>query len=157
MPLHQETRVRSYTADQMYAVVADVERYPEFLPWCSKLIVQKREHQNRIEFITAEMFIAYPPLRERYISRVRLDPEKRTIEARHVEGPFQRLDTRWRFVPLATGSEVHFLIDFAFRSFVLTTVAGGVFGIAASRMAEAFVQRAETLYGAQRLSENLQQ
>jgi coenzyme Q-binding protein COQ10 len=147
MPLHQETRVLPYTAEQMYAVVADVQRYPEFLPWCEKLVVKKREQEDKIETITAEMTIAYPPLRERYISRVRLDPERRAIEARHVEGPFQRLDTRWRFVPLARGSEVHFLIDFAFKSVMLSAVANVAFGYVASRMADAFVRRAEQLYG----------
>jgi coenzyme Q-binding protein COQ10 len=152
MPLHQETRVLPYTADQMYAVVADVQHYPEFLPWCEKLVVKKREKQDGIEFVTAEMFIAYPPLRERYVSRVRLDPERRAIEARHVQGPFQKLDTRWRFVPLSQGSEVHFLIDFAFKSLMLSAVANVAFGFVASRMADAFVHRAEKLYR----SENLQ-
>lgn len=152
MPLHQETRVLPYTAEQMYAVVADVQHYPVFLPWCEKLVVKKREQEGGIETITAEMFIAYPPLRERYISRVRLDPQRRTIEARHVEGPFQRLDTRWRFVPLERGSEVHFLIDFAFKSLMLSAVANVAFGYVASRMADAFVHRAEKL----NRSENLQ-
>lgn len=147
MPLHQETRVLPYTADQMYAVVADVAHYPEFLPWCQKLVVKKREKDAAIEFITAEMFIAYPPLRERYISRVRLDPDRRSIEARHIEGPFQRLDTRWCFVPLPHGCEVHFLIDFAFKSIMLSAIANVAFGFVASRMAEAFVHRAEKLYG----------
>jgi coenzyme Q-binding protein COQ10 len=147
MPLHQETRFLPYTADQMYAVVADIERYPEFLPWCEKLVVKERKAQDGIEFVTAEMFIAYPPLRERYVSRVRLDPERRTIEAAHVEGPFQRLDTRWRFVPLARGCEVHFLIEFAFKSVILSAVANVAFGFVASRMAESFVHRAEKVYG----------
>jgi coenzyme Q-binding protein COQ10 len=147
MPLHQETRVLPYTADQMYAVVADIQHYPEFLPWCKKLVVKERKHQDGIEIITAEMFIAYPPQRERYVSRVRLDPKRQTIEASHVEGPFQRLDTRWRFVPLTRGCEVHFLIDFAFKSVVLSAVANVAFGFVASRMAEAFVHRAEKLYG----------
>jgi coenzyme Q-binding protein COQ10 len=152
MPLHQETRVLPYTAEQMFAVVADVARYPEFLPWCERLIVKSREKEGAVEFITAEMFIAYPPLRERYVSRVRLDPERGAIEARHVQGPFQRLDTRWRFVPLPRGCEVHFLIDFAFKSIMLSAIANVAFGFVASRMAEAFVHRAEKLYQ----SENLQ-
>src|SRR5690242_13815037 len=98
MPLHQETRVLPYTADQMYAVVADVSRYPEFLPWCEKLVVKERKQQDGLEIVIADMFIAYPPLREHYVSRVQLDPKKHTIEAAHVRGPFQKLDTRWRFV-----------------------------------------------------------
>jgi len=148
MPLHQETRILPYTAEQMYAVVADIERYPEFLPWCSRLVVRSREQHGDVEIVTAEMFIAYGALRQRYVSGVRMNAGARTIEARHIEGPFQRLDTRWRFVPLATGSEVHFLIDFAFKSLVLSAVAGVAFGFVAAKMAEAFVRRANALYGA---------
>ena len=132
----------------MYAVVADIERYPEFLPWCSKVVVRKRETEGHVELVTAEMRIAFHALHERYVSLVRLDRRALTIEARHVEGPFQRLDTRWRFVPLTSGSEVHFLIDFAFKSMLLSAVAGVAFGFVAAKMAEAFVQRAHRLYGA---------
>jgi coenzyme Q-binding protein COQ10 len=149
MPLHQETRILPYTAAQMYAVVADIERYPEFLPWCSKLVVRSREKQDGVDIVIAEMFIAYVALRERYVSRVRMNPHAGTIEARHIEGPFQRLDTRWRFVSLAMGSEVHFLIDFAFRNVLLSTVTAVAFGFVAAKMAEAFVRRADVLYGAQ--------
>jgi coenzyme Q-binding protein COQ10 len=149
MPLHQETRILPYTAAQMYAVVADVERYPEFLPWCSKLVVRTREKQGDVDIVIAEMFIAYGALRERYVSRVRMDSRAGTIEASHIEGPFRRLDTRWRFVTLGSGSEVHFLIDFAFRNVLLSTVASVAFGFVAAKMAEAFVRRADALYGAQ--------
>jgi coenzyme Q-binding protein COQ10 len=152
MPLHQETRILPYTAEQMYAVVADIERYPEFLPWCAKVVIRKRETVGRVELVTAEMAIAFHALHERYVSLVRLDRGALTIEARHVEGPFQRLDTRWRFVPLATGSEIHFLIDFAFKSVLLSAVAGVAFGFVAARMAEAFVQRAHRLYGASQVA-----
>src|SRR5260370_40886175 len=93
------------------------------------------------------MRIAVHAFHERYVSLVRLDRGAQTIEARHVEGPFQRLDTRWRFVPLDTGSEVHFLIDFAFKSTWLSAVASIAFGFVAAKMAEAFVQRAHRLYG----------
>src|SRR6266568_5070483 len=137
MPLHQETRILPYTADQMYAVVADIERYPEFLPWCTKVVIRKREAQGNVESVTAEMAIAFHALRERYVSLVRLDRGALKVEARHVEGPFQRLDTRWRFVPLGAGSEVHFLIDFAFKSTWLSAVAGVAFGFVAATMAEA--------------------
>src|SRR5438552_2535467 len=152
MPLHQETRILPYTAEQMYAVVADIERYPEFLPWCTKVVVRKREREGEVEFVTAEMAIAFQALHQRYVSRVRLDARALTIEARHVEGPFKRLDTRWRFVPIGTGSEVHFLIDFAFRSSLLSAVAGVAFGFVAAKMAEAFVQRAHRLYGASQIA-----
>jgi coenzyme Q-binding protein COQ10 len=149
MSIHQETRILPYTAEQMYGVVADIERYPEFLPWCAQVVIRKRETAGNVEFVTAEMAIAFHALRERYVSLVRLDRGALTIEAGHVEGPFQRLDTRWRFVPLGIGrSEVHFLIHFAFKSMWLSAISGVAFGFVAARMAESFVQRAHRLYGA---------
>jgi coenzyme Q-binding protein COQ10 len=152
MPLHQETRILPYTAEEMYAVVADIERYPEFLPWCAQVTIRKRETEGPVELVTAAMRIAFHAFHERYVSLVRLDRPALTIEARHVEGPFQRLDTRWRFVPLGAGSEVHFLIDFAFKSMLLSAVAGVAFSFVAAKMAEAFVQRAHVLYGASRIA-----
>ena len=89
------------------------------------------------------MVISYHALHERYVSLVRLNPTSLTIEARHTEGPFRRLDTNWRFVPLDRGSEVHFLIDFAFKNALLSAVANVGFGYVASRMAQAFVARAK--------------
>src|SRR5262249_24793625 len=123
MPLHRETRIVPYTADEMYSVVADMERYPEFLPWCADLRVLKREREGSVDIVTAEMVVAYQGLKERYVSRVKLDKSARMIEARHVVGPFKRLDTRWRFEPLDKGSEVHVLTDFAFKSALLSAVA----------------------------------
>ena len=131
----------------MYAVVADVERYPEFLPWCAELHVLKREKENGVEIVTAEMAVAYRGFSERYVSRVRLDSRARTIEAVHVEGPFRRLDTSWRFAQRGAGSEVRFAIDFAFRNPILSAVAGIAFGHVAARMTGAFVGRAAALYG----------
>ena len=130
----------------MYAVVADMARYPEFLPWCSAVKVLKRGREGGIENALAELSVDYHGLNERYISRVRLDPHALMIEAKHVEGPFKKLDTRWRFVPLAKGCEFHFLIDFAFKSVLLSAIAGVAFGFVSARMAEAFIHRADALY-----------
>jgi coenzyme Q-binding protein COQ10 len=146
VPLHKETRIVPYTAEQMYSVVADMERYPEFLPWCSALKVLKREPEGGVDIALAEMSVQFQGLKERYVSRVRLDPRAGMIEAKHVEGPFKKLDTRWRFVPLAQGSEVHFLIDFAFGNVLLSAIAGVAFGFVSARMAEAFIHRADDLY-----------
>jgi len=133
----------------MYAVVADMERYPEFLPWCADLKILKREKKNGVDCATAEMTVAYQGLREHYVSRVNLDPETRMIEARHIEGPFKKLDSRWRFVPLEQGSEIHFLIDFSFKNVLLSAVANVAFGYVVARMTEAFVKRAEVLHSKQ--------
>jgi len=153
MPLHKETRILPYTADQMYGIVADVERYPEFLPWCSAVKIVKRERRSEVDFVTAEMTVAFHGLEEGYVSLVRLDKHAMMIEARHVKGPFRKLDTRWRFQRLSHGSEINFLIDFAFSNPVLSAVAGVAFGRVASRMAEAFIARAAALHGA-RVSAN---
>ena len=146
VPLHKETRIVPYTAEQMYSVVADMERYPDFLPWCSSLKVLKREREEGIDIALAEMSVEFQGLKERYVSQVRLDPRTGMIEAKHVEGPFKKLDTRWRFVPLPQGSEVHILIDFSFRNVLLSALAGVAFGFVSARMAEAFIHRAEALY-----------
>jgi coenzyme Q-binding protein COQ10 len=147
MPLHRETRIVRYTAEQMYSVVADVGRYPEFLPWCSKVVIRKRDTEDDVEYVTAEMSVSYLALHESYVSRVRLDLSGLTIEARHVEGPFKRLDSRWRFIPLKKGAEVHFLIDFAFSNPLLSAVANAGFGLVAAKMQQAFIARADALYG----------
>jgi coenzyme Q-binding protein COQ10 len=139
----------------MYAVVADIERYPEFLPWCAALTVRTRAKDGAADILTAEMVVAYHGISERYVSRVRADPMERRIEATHIEGPFKTLDTRWRFVPLAKGCEIHFFIDFAFKSMLLSTVAGMAFGLVASRMAQAFIVRADALYGSERAQQQV--
>lgn len=151
MPLHRETRILPYRAEQMYAIVADVERYPDFLPWCERLEILDRDGGSKLEYITAEMTIGYAGMHESYVSRVELDPHGLMIEAKHVKGPFKRLDTRWRFVPLDNGSEIHFLIDFAFKSALLSRVANVAFGYVASRMAESFIARAKEQYGSENL------
>jgi coenzyme Q-binding protein COQ10 len=146
VPFHKEERIVPYTVDQMYAVVADMERYPDFLPWCTGLKILKRGHDGNLEIVLAEMSAAYHGIAERYTSRVTLDHRGGMIEAKHVEGPFKKLDTRWRFVPLPQGCEVHFLIDFSFGNPLLSAVAGVAFGFVSARMAEAFIHRADDLY-----------
>ncbi|MCH8858340.1 MAG: type II toxin-antitoxin system RatA family toxin [Proteobacteria bacterium] len=148
MPVHRETRQLPYTAEQMFAVVADIERYPQFVPGCAALRVLKRESEGDVRFVTAEVLIASHGLRQRYVSRVTLDARKGTVEAHHVEGPFDHLDTRWRFTPAPNGSEVDFFIDFAFRNRLLSAIAGLAFDTLARGMAGAFVRRADALYGA---------
>jgi coenzyme Q-binding protein COQ10 len=139
----------------MFAVVADVERYPEFLPWCARLAVMTREKDGGADIVIAEMTVAYHGLSESYVSRVRADPRERVIEAVHIEGPFKKLDTCWRFVPAGEGCEVQFSIVFAFKSMLLSAMAGLAFGLVASRMAEAFVARAKVLYGSEKTKQQV--
>jgi coenzyme Q-binding protein COQ10 len=148
MPRHEETRLVPYSAREMFDIVSDVERYPEFLPWCAALRVQEREENvNGIVTVVAEMLIAYHGLRERYVSRVTLDAAQNHVEAHHVRGPFSKLDTVWRFAPRAEGCEVYFCIEFSFHSKLLSAVTGLAFDIVARKMADAFLARAQALYG----------
>lgn len=140
---HTQTEV-PYTARQMYDLVADVERYPEFLPWCAALRVIERKENA----LTADMVVAYSVFRERFRSKVRLDPEALRIEAHYVDGPFRNLENRWRFTDKpGGGSVIDFEIAFEFRNFLLQATAQAVFDKAFARMSDAFVKRAQEVYG----------
>ena len=140
---HTQTDV-PYTADQMYALVADVEAYPEFLPWCVGLRIVERGAAN----ITADMIVAYKVFRERFRSKVALDRENKRIDVAYVDGPFRNLENRWRFTDKPEGgSVIDFEIKFEFRNFLLQATAQAVFDKAFARMSEAFVKRADDVYG----------
>lgn len=127
----------------MYALVADVERYPEFLPWCVATRIRSREENA----FTADLIAAFAAFREQYTSRVRLDPAAKTIVIEYVDGPFEHLTNRWHFGATETGCEVDFDIDFRFRSKTLEALISGVFTKAIRKMTESFEQRAHKLYG----------
>jgi coenzyme Q-binding protein COQ10 len=142
---HSETRILPYSADLMYAVVADVERYPEFLPWCVGLRVLSRAQDGARQTMMAEMIVGYHGLRERYTSRVVLDPATRSIDVEQSKGPFRRLENHWRFTPRPNGCRVDFRIAFEFKSRILNAVAGAAFERVLFKMADAFEKRAKTL------------
>ena len=143
MPTHSEERVLPYTAEQLFTLVADVERYPEFLPWCLGAHVYER-HPDRI---VAELVIGFRLLRERFISRVTLDPPRR-IDVTYEQGPFEYLNSYWTFTPIAGGCRINFFVDFEFRSRLLQRVIEMLFHEAVRRMVAAFEDRARQLYGA---------
>lgn len=137
-----------FSAQQMYQLVADVESYPEFLPWCAALRIVDRDMAGETGHITADMVVAYKVFREQFRSRVALRPMDCEIEADYLNGPFEHLSNRWRFEPQENeGSVVHFFVSFEFRNRVLQSTAQLVFDKAFSRMSEAFVKRAYDLYG----------
>jgi coenzyme Q-binding protein COQ10 len=138
---HQETRLVPYSAELMYAVVSDVEKYPQFLPWVVALRVLARRENG----LTAEMAVGYGALRERYTSDVRLDPEARTIDVVEIKGPFKCLENHWRFTPKEDGCEVEFSIQFEFNSRLLHGVAGKAFEKVLLKMSDAFEARAAAL------------
>jgi coenzyme Q-binding protein COQ10 len=138
---HRESRIVPYPAELMYAVVADIEKYPEFLPW----VVALRVLTRRSNGLTAEMAVGYHGLRERYTSDVRLDAAARTIDVLQIKGPFKVLENHWRFIPKDEGCEVEFSILFEFKSRLLHSVAGAKFEKVMMKMTDAFEARAATL------------
>ena len=139
--MHRERRLVPYPADLMYRVVADVEHYPDFLPWVLALRVKSRNQNHDL----AEMLVGYKGFRERYTSRVTLDPEHCRIDVEQADGPFRHLVNHWQFFPAENGCEVDFGIDFAFKSRILGAVAGAAFEKALMKMTEAFEARAKKI------------
>ena len=123
MTEHSESRIVPYTADLMYRIVADIERYPEFLPWVAALRVLSRGEKEMV----AEMAVGYGPFRERYTSRVSLDPAARSIDVVEIKGPFRRLENHWRFTPHKDGCRIDFSIVFEFRNPLLQAAASKAF------------------------------
>ena len=141
---HRETRTVPYAAALMYAVVSDVEKYPEFLPW----VVALRMLSRRENGLTAEMAVGYGALRERYTSDVALDPVNHRIDVVQTKGPFKMLENHWHFTPKDEGCEVEFSIAFEFKNRLLHGVAGHAFEKVMLEMADAFEARAAELSGA---------
>ena len=145
MPAQSESRFLPYTADFIYAIVADVERYPEFVPWCAGVRILRREPAPFGEVLFAETLVGYRSLRERYTSRVELDPAQRRIDVEQTEGPFRRLENHWRFAAVPGGCRVDFSILFEFRSRMLGRLAGAALALVMGRMTDAFEARARVL------------
>ena len=143
MPTHAEKRVLPYAPEQLYGLVADVERYPEFLPWCRAARVTRREEN----VVYADLIIGFKVFRERFTSKVTLDPPA-AIGMQYVKGPMRHLNNQWRFEPHPEGCLIDFYVEFEFRSALLQRVIGVLFNEAVRRMVSAFEARARALYGA---------
>jgi len=143
MPTHAEQRVLPYTQQQLFDLVADIERYPEFLPWC----VGARIRERRQDVIVADLLIGFRMVRERFTSKVTLNRPNR-IDVAYSEGPFRYLDNHWVFEPVGEGAcRIDFFVDFEFRSRMLQKLIGVLFNEAVRRMVAAFEGRARQLYG----------
>ena len=150
MPELSTTRRVQHAASEMFDLVADVERYPEFVPLCQSLRVRRRTEEGGKEVIVADMTVAYKLVRETFTSRVTLDRANLEILVEYLEGPFRRLNNRWRFRPVDERlSDVEFYIAYEFRSRTLGMLMGAVFDAAFRRFASAFEQRADKVYGTQ--------
>jgi coenzyme Q-binding protein COQ10 len=148
MPSFTTKRQVPFTAAQMYAVVADVERYPEFLPLCMGLKVLAREALAAGEDLNARMSIGYKSIAESFTTRVELRPADKRITVSYLDGPFKHLENRWRFSDAPAGdSEIDFFIDYEFRSPILAVLMGAMFDTAFRKFSEAFEARARKIYG----------
>jgi len=148
MPRHSETRYLPYTPDQLFDLVADVARYDEFLPW----VVAVRIRSSSEEETVADLVVGFNAFKERFTSKVKKDRPGR-ICVDYIEGPLKYLHNEWRFEPAADGgTNVHFSVDFAFKSRLFEALAGSMFDRALRRMTGAFETRAAALYGMSRSS-----
>lgn len=139
-----------YTADEMFALVADVEKYPQFVPHCTALRIVKFDVADGSGQIVADMVVSYSAFREKFRSHVTLGRQAHRIEVAYAEGPFRKLHNLWLFRDVEGGSEIDFTIDFEFRNFFLQAAASTVFERAFVKMSEAFVERAKEVYGDRR-------
>lgn len=143
MPHHAEKHVLPYRAEEMFDLVAAIEKYPEFLPWCRAARITR--HENDVVY--ADLVIGFRMFRERFTSRVVLDrPDE--ISVSYAKGPFNHLRNHWKFVDLPEGGcLVDFYVDFEFRSRLLQRIVRMLFTEAVHRMCQAFETRARKIYG----------
>ena len=143
MPSIRETRTLPYSAEQMFDLVADVDKYPEFLPW---VVATRVRNDNNTE-MTADMLVGFKAIREKFTSKVtKHRPD--TIRVQYVDGPLRDLDNRWTFEQREDGGcDIHFCVDFAFKSLMFETLAGQYIDRAFRKMVTAFEERAAQLYG----------
>ena len=153
MPSFRTSRIVSHPAAKMFALVADVETYPRFLPLCQGLKVRRRsELPDGREVLVADMTVGFKAIRESFTSRVTLDRASNVIVAEYIDGPFRSLENRWTFRDLPSGDgpagcTVEFFITYEFKSRMLGLLMGSMFEGAFSRFAEAFEERADKVYG----------
>ena len=142
MPKHSETRRLPYTPEQMFDLVADVKRYPEFLPWVTAM----RVRQDSDTATLADMIVGFKGLRETFTSKVEKQRPDH-IHVEYVDGPLKYLHNDWRFRADGEGCAVDFVVDFQFKNRMFEMLAGQVFGMALRKMIGAFEERAARLYG----------
>ncbi|GGE45414.1 ubiquinone-binding protein [Agaricicola taiwanensis] len=148
MPSFRTTRRVNHSAANMFDLVADVEKYPQFVPLCESLRVRRREERNGLPSLVADMTVAYTVFRETFTSRVALDRPNLSILVNYIDGPFRHLENRWLFKPTEEGGcEITFSIDYEFRSRALALLMGAAFEKAFRKFSAAFEARADAIYG----------
>jgi coenzyme Q-binding protein COQ10 len=146
VPRHAETRHLPYRPEALFSIVANVEKYPEFLPWCVGARVRSRKQRAGRQIEEADLMVGFKGLTQTYTSEVTLDSGALTIDAIQLRGPFHHLINQWRFRPAEDGgTEIEFAIDFDFKNPVLRALINRLFGEAVQRMVSAFEARAAAL------------
>lgn len=147
MPQFETHRPVPHSPDQMFDLVADVERYPEFLPLCEALTVRSRKERDGKVLLVADMTVGYKAIRETFTTQVLLNKAERAIDVKYIDGPFKYLDNRWRFTPSENGgSVIDFFIDYEFKSRILGALMGSMFDRAFRMFTDAFETRASKIY-----------
>jgi coenzyme Q-binding protein COQ10 len=145
---HSLTRILPYTPAQLFALVGDVERYPQFVPWVLRLRTwDRRADGEGVTLLNAEAEVGFSIVHERFSTRVRLDEPALAIDVDLISGPFRRLQNRWRFEPHERGTKLTFEIDFDFKSRLLQALLAANFHHAVERLVGCFEDRARALYG----------
>ncbi len=153
MPQFSTKRRVRHAAVEMFDLVADVEKYPQFVPLCSALSVKSRAEKEGTTILIADMTVAYKIVHETFTSRVTLNRQDLRILVEYLSGPFKRMQNRWIFHPVGEdGCDVEFFIDYEFRSRTLAMLMGAMFDAAFRRFAVAFEQRADEIYGGRKLA-----
>jgi coenzyme Q-binding protein COQ10 len=149
MPSFSNKRRVNHTAPEMFDLVADVERYPEFVPLCQSLKVRQRTPKpDGTEIVVADMTVSFNLVRQGFTSEVTLDRPNLKITVRYLRGPFSNLENRWSFEPKGEGaSDVGFFIAYEFKSRMLALLMGSMFDAAFARFSAAFEKRADVVYG----------
>jgi coenzyme Q-binding protein COQ10 len=149
MPKFSSKRRINHSAAQMFDLVADVERYPEFVPLCKSLKIRQRTpNPDGTEIVIADMTVSFKLVREAFTSRVTLDRPNLKIMVEYLQGPFSNLENRWTFEPTSDGAcDVGFFLAYEFRSRMLAMLMGTMFDAAFQRFAAAFEKRADAIYG----------
>lgn len=149
MPSFTTYRQIAHSAHEMFDLVSDIERYPEFLPMCEALIVRSRKECGEKTLLLADMTVGYKVIRETFTTQVFLQPKKNLIEVQYIDGPFKYLENRWVFhsIEKSNACNVEFFIDYEFKSKMLGLVMGSMFDIAFRKFTDAFERRARHIYG----------
>ena len=151
MPKFDVTRRVRHDADKIFALVADVEKYPQFLPLCEALTVRSRKEREERTVLVADMTVGYMAIRETFTTQVFLDPAAPAIDVAYIDGPFRYLTNKWSFDQLPDGGcDVRFSIDYEFKSRILGVMMGAMFDRAFRMFADAFEKRADAVYGSTR-------